>query len=57
MYKTNGNLWSFLYSMSYWDILDFLAEEESITIKFSRDALGLEQLDRSKDFTDRVPAG
>jgi|JI6StandDraft_1071083.scaffolds.fasta_scaffold02311_12 hypothetical protein len=41
--------------MSYWDVSDFLAEEEPITLKFRREALGLHFLDPSKDFTDSVP--
>jgi len=41
--------------MSYWDVNDFLAEEEPISVKFKRDALGLHFLDPSKDFTDSVP--
>jgi hypothetical protein len=41
--------------MAYWDIRDYLAEEELITVKFKEDALGLEFLDPSKDFSDMVP--
>lgn len=42
--------------MSYWDALDYLAEEELVTVKFNRNALGLEDLDPTKDFSDMVPA-
>lgn len=41
--------------MSYWDINDFLAEEETISLKFKKKAPGLQFLDPSKDFTDSVP--
>lgn len=41
--------------MSYWDIRDYLAEEEIIAVKFKEDALGLEFLDPSKDFSEMVP--
>lgn len=41
--------------MSYWDIHDFLAEEESMIVSFKVDADGMEFLAPYKGFTEGIP--
>jgi len=42
--------------MSYWDIDDYLAEEELAAYRFTLDAEGMAFLDSSKGLGDTVPA-